>query len=44
MQGRDLNGILASCDHDPLRAQARSVRRLTQNPVHESPSASSDRR
>jgi hypothetical protein len=44
MQGRDLNGILASCDHDPLRAQARSVRRLTQNPVHESASASSDRR
>jgi hypothetical protein len=44
MQGRDLNGIVASCDRDP-REQARSVRRLTPNPVrYESASASSDRR
>jgi hypothetical protein len=44
MQGRDLNGIIASCDRDP-REQARSVRRLTPNPVRsESASASSDRR
>jgi hypothetical protein len=44
MQGRDLNGIVASCDRDP-REQARSVRRLAPNPVrYESASASSDRR
>ena len=44
MQGRDLNGIVASCDRDP-REQARSVRRLTPNPVrYESASASSNRR
>ena len=40
MQGRDLDGIIASCDRD-----ARSVRRLKPNPVrYESASASSDRR
>jgi hypothetical protein len=45
MQGRDLNGIVASCDRDPPREQARSVRRLTPNPVrYESASASNDRR
>jgi len=44
MQGRDLTGIVASCDRDSLRAQARSVRRLTQNPAYESASAFSDRR
>jgi hypothetical protein len=44
MQGRDLNGIVASCHRDP-REQARSVRRLTPNPLrYESASASSDRR
>ena len=44
LQGRDLNGIVASCDRDP-REQARSARRLTPNPVrYESASASSDRR
>jgi hypothetical protein len=44
MQGQDLNGIVASCDRD-AREQARSVRRLTPNPVrYESASASSDRR
>src|SRR5262249_53882147 len=32
LQGQDLNGIVASCDRDP-REQARSVRRLTPNPV-----------
>jgi hypothetical protein len=45
MQGRDLKGIVASCDRDPPREQARSVRRLTPNPVrYESASASNDRR
>jgi hypothetical protein len=44
MQGRDLTGIVASCGRDSLRAQARSVRRLTQIPVYESASAFSDRR
>jgi len=44
MQGRDLNGIVASCDRD-AREQARSVRRLTPNSVrYESASASSNRR
>ena len=44
MQGQDLNGIVASCDRDPLE-QARSVRRLMPNPVrYKSASASSDRR
>jgi hypothetical protein len=45
MQGRDLNGIVASCDRDPPQEQVRSVRRLTPNPVrYESASASNDRR
>jgi len=44
MQGRDLDGIIASCDRDG-RAQARSVRRLKPTPVrYDSASASSDRR
>src|SRR5262245_49923386 len=44
MQGRDLNGIVASCNRD-RREQARSARRLTPNSVrYESASASSDRR
>jgi hypothetical protein len=42
LQGQDLNGIVASCDHG--RDQVRSARRLTPNPVrYESASAASDR-
>jgi hypothetical protein len=43
MQGQDLAGIVPSCDRDG-REQARSVRRLSPNPVrYESASASGDR-
>jgi hypothetical protein len=43
MQGQDLAGIVPSCDRD-AREQARSVRRLSPNPVrYESASASGDR-
>lgn len=42
LQGRDLNGIVASCDRDP-RGQTRSARRLAPEPVrYQSASASSN--
>ncbi|HZP70755.1 MAG TPA: hypothetical protein VFB29_12495 [Pseudolabrys sp.] len=42
LQGRELQGIVASCDRDP-RAQTRSVRRLAPQPVrYQSASASGD--
>jgi hypothetical protein len=44
LQGRDLNGIVASCDRSP-RSQTRSARRPTPEPVrYQSASASGDRR
>jgi hypothetical protein len=43
MEGRELNGIVASCDRG-VQDQARSARRFTPHPVrYESASASSDR-
>ena len=43
LQGRDLNGIVASCDRSP-RSQTRSARRLAPEPVrYQSASASGDR-
>ena len=38
MQGRDLDGIMASCDHNG-RDQVRSARRLKPNPVRYDPQA-----
>src|SRR5215510_7434577 len=44
LQGRDLNGIVPSCDRDP-RTQTRSARRLAPEPAgYQSASASGDRR
>jgi hypothetical protein len=44
LQGRELDGIVASCDRN-VPDQTRSARRLTPHPVrYESASASSDRR
>ena len=43
LHGRDLNGIVASCDRSP-RSQTRSARRLAPEPVrYQSASASGDR-
>ena len=45
LQGRDLDGIVASCDQPTRRAQTRSERRLTTGSVRYEPaSAASDRR
>ena len=45
LEGRDLGGIVASCDHGNERAQARSERRLAPRPLrYESASAASYRR
>ena len=45
LQGRDLDGIVASCDEPTRRAQSRSQQRLTTGSVgYERASAASDRR
>jgi hypothetical protein len=45
LEGRDLGGVLASCDHGTEHVQARSERRLTPRPLrYESASAASYRR
>ncbi len=45
MEGRSLNGIVASCDHPMERARLRSERRYSSRPLRDIPaSAASDRR